>query len=337
MNYKILTAMTILLCALTGNAAIDLSMVKAQLESTGVVGEVHGNHEMNSLHVFTFRNPQNFFDYSQFPLVAAAPDVNTQLQQIKRHQKVRLFGRFIDNPAPIRHILVQKLEIISTHFSETDNHPFVPKTPLSEVLDQQELTGRVHAVGESDGAFFLIEYKDLIFPVFVRDPQQKAIVKELFRGDLIRLKYQVRFEPEKPAHLQPSSTAPDAIQVLQRIQDCHGQPIQKTGALVKFPKSPQIINDTYAVLDEDVAGSDVQFTLINFENISANAELRSVLEKAWLEAPFAGIENGRNKLVHRGVVVTAKGQCNVMTQNQANPQILFNLVSDVQLQILSSK
>jgi hypothetical protein len=313
------------------HAIVDLDQLKSALEGAGLVGEVHGIHLPNSLHAFTYRNPSDFFDYITLPLVAENSVVGSQLDTIKRHEVVRVFGTFVDNKAPIKHILVKKIEVVKTHNSETDQFKFVPKTPLSEVTAQSVLTGRVHAISP-EGSFFLMEYKDLILPVFVRSADQIEQARHLYRGDLLRLSYRVRNDPKQPVHLTPLPGS-SSIQVLERIQSCHGQNLEKEGFLVKFPKSPQILNDTFAILVEDSVGTTVQFTLINFEQVDLNAELRKVLQAAWNQAPNTLIENGRNKLIHRGILIKARGQCNVVSQAQANPQILFSSLADISVKL----
>lgn len=320
-----------LVLSIQAQAAINLDEVKAMLEGPGLVGEVHGVHLPNVLHAVTYRNPNDFFDYVTLPLVAESTQVAEQLNSLTRHEVVRIHGTFIDQKAPIKHILVQKIEVVKTHESETDKYEFVPKTPLSEITSQTVITGRVHAMSPA-GDFFILEYKDLVLPVFVRAADHIAEAKKLFRGDLVRLSYRVRNEPKQPLHLTPQP-GPSSIQVLERIQSCHGQPIEREGFLVKFPKSPQIFNDTYAVLVEDAVGTTVQFTLVNFTQVELNAELRQVLQAAWTQATSSLIENGRNKLIHRGIKIKARGQCNVVSQAQANPQILFGSLSDVSVQI----
>lgn len=329
---SLLVVLGITFSASIAAAAIDLSELKSKLETTGLVGEVHGVHLPNALHTFTYRNPADFFDYVTLPLVAANPEILNQLNLLERHQSVRLFGSFVDHSAPITHLLISKVEILSTPDSETKDHVFIPKTPISEITEQTQVTGRVHAVSPQ-GEFFVLEYKDLVLPVFVRLPAHKAIAQKLYRGDLIKLSYRVRAEPDQPVHLSPQSTD-SAIQVLERIQDCHEKTVEIKGSLVKFPKSPQILNDTYAVLVEDFVGTTVQYTLMNFEKLELNAELRKALAAAWVQAPKAKIENGRNKLIHRGISITARGQCNVVSQAQANPQILFKQVSDIQISMV---
>jgi hypothetical protein len=181
------------------------------------------------------------------------------------------------------------------------------------------------------------EYKDRIVPIVVTEVSSQELVKQLYRGDLIRVRYTMRTEPEAPIHLSlvhskglPINQKP--VELLESLVKSHGTPIQKSGSLIMFPKSPQINTNVYALLVEDAEGSTIQYTLANLENPELFKQIREKLEKVWNEN-MAGASNDRNKFVNRKLQVTAKGICNMVDQGQANPQILIQSVDDVNVVI----
>ena len=62
--------------------------------------------------VFTYRNPDDFFDNVQLPLISTDEGIAQDLLKTKRHQKVRIFGAFVEGKAPIKHIDVSKMVLI---------------------------------------------------------------------------------------------------------------------------------------------------------------------------------------------------------------------------------
>lgn len=316
--------------------AFDLGQIEKELKTSGVAGWVHGAIEGREIFVFTVRNPENFFENWQFPLTSENAAIIKVLAGLNRHDKVLIQGHFIKNKAPQVHIDVAQIKVIERHDSQVVREPYQYQTPLSEVTSRTELTARVHIV-EDNGKIMVIEYRDLVIPVFVRDPRDIAVAKTLYRGDKIHLNYQVRSNPKSPVHLMPvvnkDPKAPAAVTVLERLLPLHGQPLERSGSLVMFPKSPQVIFDVYALLAEDADGSTIQYTLVNFENPDLFKAIREKLGATW-EANKASAVNGRNKMINRRLKVTAKGIGNMQVYNQANPQILINDINDLHVEVV---
>ncbi len=314
------------------HAEINLVELEAKLKGEGVTGEIHGANEDSKLFVLTVRNPTDFFDNIQLPLTSDSPEILASLAQIKRHQFYTVKGEFITNKAPIKHINLSSLVLAKDYHSEIDQLAHQYKGNTSELKNMTEFTGRVHAIGE-EGKMLVMEYIDRIVPVFVSEPASQNMVKNLYRGDLIKLKYKTRTEPEAPLHLglQPSSNNP--IFVLESLVKSHGSPIEKSGYLIKFPKSPQINTNIYALLVEDIGGTTIQYTLTNFESPVLFKQIREKLEKVWNEN-LGSIENDRNKLVNRKLLVHGKGISNMVDAGQANPQILINTIDDLAIEVL---
>lgn len=318
------------------HAAFDMEEIRAKLKSTGVSGEIHGASEDASLFVLTLRNPQDFFENIQLPLTSDDPAILSQLKTLKRHQYYTVKGDLIDNKAPIKHITITELTMSRDYKSELDQTPHQYKTDLNELLNLKEITVRVHAQA-NEGKVLVVEYKDRILPVVVMEQPSQEIVKSLYRGDLVKIRFTVRQDPDRPMHIalerQKNLGANEqAVTLLESLVKNHGQKIQKTGYLVKFPKSPQIMFNIYALLQEDANGSNIQYTLVNFENTELFQKIREKLETAWNDHA-KNPTNERNKLVARNIVVTASGDMNMVEQGQANPQVLINDINDLKISI----
>jgi hypothetical protein len=318
-------------------AEINLAELEAKLKGEGLQGEIHGSVTAAKLFVLTYRNPNDFFDNIQMPLTSESPEILSALNQIKRHQFYIIKGEFITNKAPIKHINITSMQLAKDYASELDHMPYQYKGDVKELNSKTEFIGRVHAMGEQ-GKMLVMEYKDRIIPVFVTEASQQAFVTTLYRGDLVKIKFRVRTEPEAPTHLSliasqslPANEKP--IELLESLVKSHGSPIEKVGNLIKFSKSPQINTNIYALLVNDPEGTTIQYTLTNFDSPELFKLVREKLEKIWDENS-AGAENDRNKLVNRKLVVHAKGISNMVNAGQANPQILINSLDDISVEIL---
>ena len=319
------------------HAEINLSELEIKLKGEGLTGEIHGAIADSKLFVLTYRNPEDFFDNVQLPLTSESTEVLSALSHLKRHQYYVVKGNFISNKAPLKHINVTSLKLSKDYASELDQIPYQYKGDLNELNSKTEFIGRVHAKG-ADGKMLVMEFKDRIIPIFVTEASSMALVNELYRGDLVKIKYTVRSEPEAPTHLnlariQNLPVGVNPIELLESLVKSHGNPISKMGSLIKFPKSPQINVNIYALLVEDSGGTTIQYTLANLESPIIFKQVREKLEKFWDEN-LVGIENDRNKLVNRKIVVHAKGISNMVNAGQANPQIIINSPDDISLEVL---
>jgi hypothetical protein len=315
-------------------AAIDLNEIETKIKTTGLVGEIHGANNDNTLFVLTYRNPNNFFENIQIPLATENDDIKSQLKNLKRHQYYNVKGLFFDNKAPIKHINVSSIDLVKDYKSELDKTPYDYKYDVNDLKSKNDFIGRIHAMAEG-GKVLVMEYGDQIVPVFVGEPATQAMVATFYRGDLVKVRITVRNSPQAPIHIglaRQSTMVPNQkpIELIESLVGSHNKPIEKTGVLVKFPKSPQILFNIYALLVEDPEGSTIQYTIVNFENPELFKAVREKLEKLWNDN-VGTEENNRNKMINRKVIVSAKGISNMVDQGQANPQILVNSIDDVQL------
>lgn len=309
-------------------APAPLSELEKHLQGDGLKGWVHGATESLNLYVFTYREPGNFFSHREFPLVPGNETVERTLQKLKRHDEVVLKGNFLANQAPITHIWVSHIDLINSYESPTpapEPYPYKAQLP-EDLFSHKEIFAKVHAVA-NEGKVLVIEYKDAIVPVLVGNP---ALTQGLFRNDKVRLEIEVRDFPSKPTHVALNLQTSTPLVVTDRMVDWHGKTGFVEGPLVLFPKSPQVSFNVFAVQVADEQGILREFTLVNFDDSKVFEQIREKLQQLW-DSESKGIENGRNKLIHRNVRIRAEGVFNVVDPGQANPQVLLTGPNSIKL------
>jgi hypothetical protein len=312
-------AMLLLVAPMLQGCAFNLARFERQLTSSqGVEGEVHGSNPDFGLYVFTYRNPKDFFDYFEVSLVAPTPEIAQQMSQAKRHDRVRIKGVLLDNRSPQAHAEINSFEIIKPYAAT----PAIPEygyaaTVPDELKRMNNALFLVHAV-HADGKILVVEYKDIVLPIYAPDPKFTA---NLARNDVVRLHYELDTPPERPLHLKLRDIS-QPVEVIESVMALHGKDADVTGALVLFPTSPQVRFNVFAVLQELPGNLRRQYTLANFESTEAFDKIREKLQQAWDASPDA--ISGRNKLISKNVKVRVRGKFNEVDANQANVQILLD-------------
>lgn len=330
MNCRLLARLVLLawLVTLQGCAVSQSELFERQLASdTGAVGEIHGAYPELDLYVFTYRNPKDFFDFIEISLISPNAEISSLLAGLQRHDRVRIKGQTLDNPSPQLHVELSSLEVVKKYQST----PAMPAYTYSgdipaELRGQDSALFLVHNVG-ADGRILVVEYKDVVLPIPVRRPE---LTKDLARNDVVRLSYEIRGEPEKPVHLRLKEDAPQPVEVVDSVMALHQKPAVVEGALVLFPKSPQVAFNVFAVLQELPGGLRRQYTLANFESEKTFEEIRNKLQAAW-DAGGDAVVSGRNKLISTKVRVRATGKFNETSPNQANVQIVLDGADSVEV------
>ena len=326
---KILFSFLALTLLSTNALAVDMKEVEKELTTSGVDGWIHGSVESQGLYVFTYRTPGNFFDYVEMSLVSYSPEMMKELGTYNRQDKVRVKGSFLPNPSPQKHILVSSIEMITQYQTPYPTQPYQHQAKIpDELLTLTTATFLVHAIA-GDGHILVVEYKDSILPIFV---QNETFTKNLFRGDVVQLKFKVQSYPNQPVHLNLDEKDPQPLQVLESIQAKHGKQGVVEGALILFPQSPEIKFNVFAVQEQLQAGLSRQYTLVNFDDPGLFQKIRDALQKAWDQYPGAYV-NGRNKLISTHVRVKATGTFNEIDPSQANPQVLLNSLDSLQIMV----
>lgn len=305
------------------NPGIDIVKFEAALKSTGVEGWVHGR--LGELAVFVYRE-NDFFHYAQFPIVSHIPGVRESLLTLARHDRVMIKGQFIENGAPQKHIYVTELNIVERWDGgggeSVAPYEYSAKLP-EDLLNGNTFVGKVH-FASIDGSVVVCEYKDAVIPV----PGIPGKTNGLFRGDKIRVHYKIASHPTRPAHLVLDEASQNPLEVLSHIQDLHGKEAIIEGTVVKFPKSPDVAFDVFALQTTDSDFVTLDYTLVNFESPAVFKAIREKLGAAWTENNGT-VVSGRNKLHNPRLKIKARGTLNMVAPSQANPQILLKGPEDV--------
>jgi hypothetical protein len=311
-------------------ASIPVEFQREIRAGNAVEGEIHGAYPDLNLYVFTYRDPENFFDFVEVSLVAPTAELSATLAALRRHDRVRIQGALMDNRSAQMHVELRSLEVVQ----EYEPTPAIPayeyhaKLP-DDLVGQDDALFLVHAV-HAGGSILVVERGDVVLPVYVRRPE---LTRDLARNDIVRLFYEIRREPERPVHLQLQDIE-RPVEVVESVMALHGKPADVEGALVLFPKSPQVIFNVFAVLQDLPDELRRQYTLVNFDDPATFQQIREKLQAAWDAADPSAAVSGRNKLLSKTVRVRATGTFNQIDPNQANAQIV--LAGPDSLEILTS-
>lgn len=304
---------------------VDIEFIRAQLKGEGLGGWIHAAVRDQYMFVFTWRDPNNFFVNIQLPVSSKDSQVLAALGHLRRHDQVLVKGDYYNNKAPLPHIEVTSLEIVNKYNGPVSD--YVYESFPDEILSSNRLIGEVHIVTQN-GSVLVIEYKDRVFPVFVPNPE---VTRKLYRGDKIEIDYVATMQSNRPTHLTLVGKQP--IRLIEQIACGHNKPLELTGELVMFPQSPQILFNVFALSIADAEDVQREYTLVNFTDMDLFTALRERLQKAWDEN-LDSVLMDRNKFINPKIRITARGIKNVVSADQANPQILINNLDDLSIEIL---
>lgn len=303
---------------------LSIASLSQELTDTGLVGRIHGAASESQMYVMAVREPTNFFSHREFSLIPQDKATQAILARANRHDLVCVRGNIISNPSPQQHIALDSIRVLEPWTQLEGFAPYERQTVPAELTEQTSLLGQVHAVG-ADGKILVIGYRDAIIPIYVSATEY---TKDLYRGDIVRLTYQVQQHPQRPVHFQLDTTVEQPVEVIDAIAAWNDRPKTLTGSLVKFPQSPQLKFDVYAI-EVDTQGIKRYFTLVNFENMAEFHNIRHKLAKIW-DKNTATAVSGRNMLINPEVTIEATGLANIVSPEQANPQILLDNAEQIQ-------
>jgi hypothetical protein len=309
------------------NQAIDMQCLEEQLKTTGLGGWVHASVQDQVTLVFTWRRPGDFFTNIQLPMLSEDREIMQQLLQLQRHDQIEIKGEFFENEAPIEHINVTELTVIKAYEGPSEEYEYDPNL-MTSILNNDRLIGKVHIVANG-GSVLVVELGDRVLPVFNSRPE---LTNGLYRNDKIELHYQVQYLPMRPNHLIVNPDMDQPVRVIERMVEGHGEPIELTGPLVMFPESPQIRFNIFALRTEDQDLVNRNFTIVNFQDFDLFMAIRQKLQDAW-DANILSATYDRNKFINRNIQVTVRGEKNVVSPDQANPQVLPAKIEDVEITI----
>ena len=307
---------------------LELTQLSQELASTGLIGRIHGAVGKSQMFVMSVREPDNFFSHREFSLLANNQDTLDTLKQTNRHDRVCIQGKLIANPSPQKHLAVNSIKVLESWSQLEGFTPYERQVDLpAELQDRTHFIGKVHAIGEEDRVL-VVEYQDSVVPIFVTATEY---TQGLYRGDIVKLFYKIQPRPQQPTHLLLDTTIEKPLEVIDAIAAWNNQEKTLTGNLVKFPQSPQLKFDVYGI-EVDTKGIQRYFTLVNLENIDEFQKIREKLAKIWDENAAKAI-SGRNMLINPEVKIEARGLINIISPEQANPQILLDNAEQVQQRI----
>lgn len=305
---------------------INLSNLSNELETTGLLGEIHGSVPEENMFVLSVRDPDNFFKFQHFSVIPGNRQTQETLKEVNRHDQVCLQGKLIKNPSPQPHIVVQSAVVTESWDGLAGYKDYEYQADLPEDLKyRNNALVKVHFV-DSEGKILVVEYKDKVLPIFVKNPE---LTQDLYRGDLIDLSYQIQTWPGQPSHLTLNLNAKNPVKMVDRLVEKHEIESKLKGKLVKFPQSPQIKFDVYAI-EVMTQGLSRYYTLVNFEDAKEFEAIREKLGTIW-DNNLDTVKPGRNFLINPNIIVEAQGKVNIISPQQANPQILLDNADKIQI------
>lgn len=313
------TGPTLVMLLLSACSSLPMELERELNSGNAVEGEIHGAYPDLDLYVFTYRAPENFFEFVHISLIAPDEALARSLRELRRHDRVRIEGAVLDSRSSQLHVELSALEVVENY----EPRPAIPDydyeaTVPDDLLGQDNALFLVHAV-HAEGRVLVVEHRDVILPLFVRRPD---LTRALARNDVVRLFYEIRPYPDRPVHLELADVE-QPIEIVDSVTALHGQPADVEGPLVLFPDSPQVAFNVFAVLQELPGAHRRQYTLVNFESADAFQAIREKLQAAWDASDPSTVMSGRNKLISTSVRVRATGTFNQVDANQANAQIVL--------------
>ncbi len=313
-------------------AGIDMAEVQRQLKGDGLVGHMHASVPEYQTWVFNLQQG-SFFNNYQFPLAIMDPAALEVAKTLRRHDKVQLNGSILENGAAQKHLMITNIKVLEPF----DNSALEGKynrthaTP-NELMNSTEAVVAVHAIN-ADGTSLMVEYRDFVVQVVINNG---ALAKDLYRNDKIKIHFRPSQIEGRPLHLILNEKVEKPIEMVDRLVDLHGKHATAEGCLVLFPQSPQINRDIYALLEVDAQGVMRTWTLTNFSSREVIDGISKNLGDFWTENKGTAV-NFRNKMLNTGIRVKATGTLNIVSPNQANPQILLSKIEDLQLSRVGDK
>lgn len=305
-----------------------LKEVGELLQKEGLTGLVHGIDTKRDFYMFTWSNPESFFNRFNLAMTSEEAELKTKFKSLKRGDKIWIAGKMdVNNGQP--HLILTDLKVLREYRPQIEapagEHRREVNLP-KDLENKNSITATVHA-NEAKGRAVVLEYKDAIIPLIARN---RKYTQDLYRGDYIKVRFKLGKSAQgKPTHLKldTSNVAENGepIVVLDSLKSHHGKVKTVTGRLVLFPKSPTINMDVWAVEFPGPGGANRFYTIVNFVPNSRGeleelAKIGKKLRADW-DKYAKHVFKGRNKYINTGLNVTVTGKMTVVATNQANAQL----------------
>ncbi|MCM8543366.1 MAG: hypothetical protein NE328_24060 [Lentisphaeraceae bacterium] len=308
-----------------------LEEVVAAAEKQGINGLIHGADHERRMYVLSWSHPKNFFNRYNLVMAPNSLELAEQFKTLNRGDRIFIQGDVRMNRGQ-GHVLVNQMNIKKRYVPKADHSAgeFSRMTELpGDLKNKSREVFYIHAT-EAGNTLLVLEHGDTMVPMIVRKPE---LVKDLFRGDYVELAFKIdrsSSNPYRPNHLTLDHEADRPVKVIDSVVDLHDKEISLEGRLVMFPKSPTINRNIFAIEVPYVGKPARYFTILpssfegdNFKNLLAK------IQSHWDANPQL-IFKGRNKYIHLELECKAKGKGNVVSPNQANPQI-FTSIDDLHI------
>ena len=308
-----------------------LEEVIAAAEKQGVNGLIHGADHERRMYVISWSHPKNFFNRYNLVMAPNSRELAEQFKTLNRGDRIFVQGDVRMNKGQ-GHILVNKMDIKKRYVPKADHSAgeFTRMTKLpGDLATKTREVFYVHAT-HSGNSLLVLEYGDTMVPMIVKKTE---LVQDIYRGDYVELAFKIdksSDNPYRPNHLTLDHEAYKPVKVLDAVLDLHDQVLKIEGRLVMFPKSPTINRNIFAIEVPYIGKPARYFTILpssfegdNFKNLLAK------LQNHW-DANPQKIFKGRNKYIHLELECKASGKGNVVSPNQANPQI-FTKIDDLHI------
>lgn len=328
----------------------NLEVVLAKpLKEQGLEGRVHAAILDEGVVLFQVTNPfaqtltERLTDFRIYPLRLSKKQLEElRAKGVRRNDFLKVKGAFASIPP---HIEVDSVEVTERTKGRDapQNHELRQALALHGKTNFL-LEAQVHA-SLRDGAQAAVDYEGHILPVTLEDESDAKAAKALaalWRFDIVRIPVkEVRPWPAYPPHLVLDSSK--AIQMVESIQDFlnfdENQPdpeLTLEGTLVRIPPSSGLTNrESWGLLvKSSKSGLSRQFLLWNFSDLELQEKIEAKL-KGWWDSK-EGAKVGRNRLVHPGLRVRAKGKLPMLggkeqARNQGNHFFHVHDVDDIEL------
>lgn len=328
----------------------NLEVVLAEtLKKRGLEGRVHAAVLDQGVVLFQVTNPfaqglsERLTDFRIYPLRLSKEQLDDlRAKGVRRNDFLKVKGTFASIPP---HIEVDSVEVTERTQGRDapQNHELRQALALHGKTDFV-LEAQVHA-SLRDGAQAAVDYQGHILPVTLEnedDAKGAAALAALWRFDIARIPVkEVRAWPAYPPHLVLDSSK--AIRMVESIRDFlnfdenRADPeLTLEGTLVRIPPSSGLTTrESWGLLVKSEK-SDIsrQFLLWNFSDFELQEKIEAKL-KGWWDST-EGAQVGRNRLVHPGLTVRAKGKLPMFSgreqaRNQGNHFFHVYDVEDIEL------
>lgn len=320
----------------TARDEIALADLSEKLATTGIDGWIHAAAEPFGEYVLTYRKPGDFFSHLEMAIIPASEDAKAQFAGLVRGDKVHVVGQLVNKISPLGHVLVSSLTMVKKYEPVTPHVPYQYSVDLAGIKAELQKDTALYAVVHAQtatGGVLVLDYKDMVLPVYVPEKYREQ-AKALFRGDIVGIAYKIRETPHEPLHVEIDESTDNSLIVYDHMVWCHDKKDQSlTGELVLFEKSPQITMNVWALRHTDANGMQRNWTLVNFEDQEQWLAMNDKLAAAW-DANKATLARGRNQLLNPKLKITAHGTMNVVSQSQANPQLMVAGPDAVSIEVL---